>query len=497
MACGRDHAALHRTFNKLRNNFILPRASINQTSWAKLKALTLPHPDPKQHEAVLRYVERNVALPVKCVVIQVLFYYFYFSNWFDNVTRLKPAYNQILPQDFVFSTVRSLFIFYVLLNAVVAVLLIRMKHLPLRCVRNTAYCSSLLDALFLAALTVVTGGSGSILFWVFLGLILRNSISHPETLPQISLNLLTSACFVLGGTMEIVMRRVEVGLLDKTVRTALEQGPQEINAEPFLLRTFLLLLVAACCYGLQLLKERQRRIEEEARESELRQEQLHATGRLAAEIAHQLKNPLGIINNAAFTLQRTVKEGKTITQQIQIIREEVDRSDRILTELMGYARLNEGRVEKLDVVQEMETAIGQVFPDGARYETELFRDYANDLPALLAQRVHFSEILVNILQNAREALNGAGKIWISIKVDDHYSLRIDVQDNGPGIPPDKVTRIFEAYFTTKEKGSGLGLSIVKHNTEMYNGKVEVRSTEGQGTLFTVKLPSKTVIKFRK
>ncbi|MSU04973.1 MAG: HAMP domain-containing histidine kinase, partial [Pedosphaera sp.] len=96
-----------------------------------------------------------------------------------------------------------------------------------------------------------------------------------------------------------------------------------------------------------------------------------------------------------------------------------------------------------------------------------------------------------------EALNGVGKIWISIKVDDHYSLRIDVQDNGPGIPPDKVTRIFEAYFTTKEKGSGLGLSIVKHNTEMYNGKVEVRSTEGQGTLFTVKLPSKTVIKFRK
>ncbi len=470
---------------------------MNISSWVKLRALTLPRPDPRRLEAVLRYVERNVALPVKCVVIQVLFYYFYFSNWFDNVTRFKPSLNQILPQDFVFSTVRSLFLVYVILNIGVAVLMIRMKHLPLRWVQTTAYSSSLLDALFLAALTVVTGGSGSILFWVFVGLILRNSISHPETFSQISLNILTSACFVLGGTLEIVMRRAEIGLLDKTVRTALEQGPQEINAEPFLLRTFLLLLVAACCYGLQLLTERQRRIEEESRESALRQEQLHATGRLAAEIAHQLKNPLGIINNAAFTLQRTVKEGKTITQQIQIIREEVDRSDRILTELMGYARLNEGRVEKLDVIQEIESAITLVFPPGARYETELIRDFSTDLPALLAQRAHFSEILVNLLQNAREALDGKGKIWISIKVDEFYSLRLDIRDNGCGIPPDKVTRIFEAYFTTKAKGSGLGLSIVKHNTEMYNGTVAVSSIEGKGTLFTVKLPAKTVIRFRK
>src|SRR6185436_17346990 len=114
--------------------------------------------------------------------------------------------------------------------------------------------------------------------------------------------------------------------------------------------------------------------EAEAREFALRQEQLQATGRLAAEIAHQLKNPLGIINNAAFTLQRTVKEGKTITQQIQIIREEVDRSDRILTELMGYARLSEGKVEKLDITAELDRAITQVFPAAAKYEVTVLRD---------------------------------------------------------------------------------------------------------------------------
>src|SRR6185295_2680035 len=138
----------------------------------------------------------------------------------------------------------------------------------------------------------------------------------------------------------------------------------------------------------------QRRALAEAREFSLRQEQLQATGRLAAEIAHQLKNPLGIINNAAFTLQRTVKEGKKITQQIQIIREEVERSDRILTELMGYAQLSEGKVEKIDVTEELDRAIDRVFPLGAKYEVEIRRDYAPALPPLLLQRNHLSEVFV-------------------------------------------------------------------------------------------------------
>src|SRR6185436_10591248 len=146
--------------------------------------------------------------------------------------------------------------------------------------------------------------------------------------------------------------------------------------------------------------------EAEAREFALRQEQLQATGRLAAEIAHQLKNPLGIINNAAFTLQRTVKEGKTITQQIKIIREEIDRSDRILTELMGYARLSEGQVEKLDITEELDRAIDQVFPAGINYGVTVRRDYGAALPPLLAQRGHLSEVFVNLLQNSRDAMNG-------------------------------------------------------------------------------------------
>src|SRR6185436_3660910 len=176
--------------------------------------------------------------------------------------------------------------------------------------------------------------------------------------------------------------------------------------------------------------------EAEAREFALRQEQLQATGRLAAEIAHQLKNPLGIINNAAFTLQRTIKEGKKITQQIQIIREEVDRSDRILTELMGYAQLSEGKVEKIDVGQELDRAIERVFPPAAKYDVKIEREYAPALPPLLLQRNHLSEVFVNILQNAREALDGRGVVHVCTRFGENYSVLIIIRDEGPGIAAD-------------------------------------------------------------
>jgi len=258
-----------------------------------------------------------------------------------------------------------------------------------------------------------------------------------------------------------------------------------------------LLLMTFCCYGLQVLFDKQRRVNEEAVEFAQRQQQLQSAGRLAAEIAHQLKNPLGIINNAAFTLQRTVKEGKTITQQIQIIREEVERSDRIITELMGYARLVEGRVEKLDIAEELDQAILRVFPPAVKYEVKIHRDYSPALPPLLMQRMHLSEAFVNLLQNAREAMNGRGNIFVTARMGENYSVVISIADDGPGIPRDKIGQIFEPYFTTKEKGTGLGLAIVKHNTELYGGTVQLESELGKGTRFILQFPAKSVMKLRK
>jgi len=254
-------------------------------------------------------------------------------------------------------------------------------------------------------------------------------------------------------------------------------------------------LLTLCCYGAQVLIERQRIALEEASEFAAREGQLHSAGRLAAEFAHQIKNPLAIINNAAFSLQRSLRTGKgDSARQIEILQEEVARADRVITQITGYAQLSEGRVEKLEVVAELDRAIAQVFPPAVPTEIKIHREYATRFPPLLMQRGHLSEILVNLLLNAREALGQTGNVFVAAQCHRDYSVEISVRDDGPGVPPDKTERIFEAYFTTKEKGTGLGLAIVKHNVELYGGTVRVDSTLGKGATFTVTLPAKALPK---
>jgi two-component system NtrC family sensor kinase len=265
----------------------------------------------------------------------------------------------------------------------------------------------------------------------------------------------------------------------------------DIAPDQLLLPVSVLWLLTLCCYGAQVLSERQRQAMQEAAEFTAREGQLHSAGRLAAEFAHQIKNPLAIINNAAYSLRRSLGlNAGSAAQQIEIIQEEVARADKVITQIMGYAQLSEGRVEKLKVVEEIDRASEQVFPSAVPGGVKLKKKLTGPFPPLLMQRGHFAEILVNLLLNAREALGGRGNVSITAACNRDRALEIAIADDGPGIPPDKIGRIFEAYFTTKTKGTGLGLAIVKHNAELYGGTVRVESVLGKGAKFTVSLPAK-------
>jgi signal transduction histidine kinase len=260
----------------------------------------------------------------------------------------------------------------------------------------------------------------------------------------------------------------------------------------------LLLLMTVCSYGVQVLLVKQRQAEEEAREFAVREGQLRSAGRMAAEFVHQIKNPLAIINNAAFSLQRALKDGRdSAGEQVRIIQEEVERSDRIITQIMGYAQLSEGRVEKLEVVEELNAAIERVFPPGADYPIRVHRDIASSFPPLLMQRRHVNETFINILQNARDAMEGrAGNIYITARCRPDLSVEVTIRDDGPGIPPERHERVFEAYYTTKEKGTGLGLATVKHNVELYGGTVRLESELGKGACFVLLFPARSLINIK-
>lgn len=440
-------------------------------------------PTSDQMARRLLVVERDVVLPVKGVLVVILFTSFYFPGWFEDTSIVASVPLQIVQQ---------FFLLYLVFNVGVASILLFSRNLRYSAAQHIIFPSNFLDGLFLAALAAVTGGVDSPVYWMFVGLIVRNALSTPLATPQLGLNISASLCYLAAGILDIATYDA---WLDYDMPT---RGPLQVLLEPLALRMFVLWLLAACCYGVQvLLENEQRRAALQAAEFAARQEQLRSASRLSAEVAHQIKNPLSTINNVVFSLQRALQEGKPVhPKQLGIIRSEVERADAIITKLMGYAQLADAKVERLDLPAELDRAIHEVFPSGAKYETRIERHYAPHLPALLMQRAHLSEILVNVLLNAREATDGRGHVRIVASHDADESILVTISDNGPGIPPDRIERIFEPYFSTKEKGTGLGLSIVRHTVEMYGGSVRAESELGKGASLVLYFPTRTFMKLK-
>jgi signal transduction histidine kinase len=501
--------------------------------WQWLKTfpglLSTPRPEPARQAERIVAVQRRFVLPVRIGALAVALYFIFSSDWFNG----PPNTQTILVQ-----TLRGFFLVYIVCNTIAAAFFFSWKHFPPGLFQWVAFVLGLLDGLFVAGVILITDGSESIAFWIFPILIVLNAISIPLAMPQIVLNLLLCAFYIGASVLCADVGRYQIiqiwsvpghgpphppittnsAVAQTTTNpiTAQAHSPQPhhsfhydaspppqpdddaLPAESFLLHIFVLLLLTFCCYGIQALAERQRRELEEAREFAVRESQLHSAGRLAAEFAHQIKNPLAVIANAAFSLQRSLSENRnSAAQQIEIIQEEVARADRVVTQIMGYAELSEGRVEKLDVIPELERAVTQVFPSAVPTEIKVHRKYADYFPPLLMQRNHLAEIFVNLLSNARDVLGKGGNIFIKATCRADYTIEISIRDDGPGIPRDKMTRIFEAYYTTKIKGSGLGLAIVKHNVDLYGGNIQVKSEVGKGAEFVLIFPARAIVNIRK
>jgi len=403
----------------------------------------------------------------------LLVYYLYFSSWpeLDNVRWT------------LFQTIQWFFLLCLIVNTVIAVMLFRMDEFSIGVLREVVFSICLFDAVLLAMMTELTGGFESFLFWLFLGIQIRNAISMPVATTQIMANLCVSVIYLCAGAFDIIVARSVEEL-------------EGITVEPVMLRALLLVLMTAFCYALQVLIDKQRRMDSEEEEFDRRQSQLQASGRLAAEIAHQIKNPLGIINNTAFTLGKLTAGDQIIQKQVELVREEVNKADQVITKLMGYAQLTEGRLDKLDINDVLDFSITQVFPEGHKFGIRIRKNYGIALPPLLAQSLHISEVFVNILQNSREAVGENGEISIITSYGGNYTLSVVIEDNGPGISLNMMDKVFEPYLTTKEKGTGLGLAIVKHNTELYGGKVEVNSELGKYTRFNLLFPGRSAIRFQ-
>lgn len=223
-----------------------------------------------------------------------------------------------------------------------------------------------------------------------------------------------------------------------------------------------------------------------------RAQRLAALGRLASGLAHEIRNPLGIVRAAAQMLQGELGGDERHGEYTHVIQSEVDRVDRLIEQLLAYARprpLARGPVDLLDLA-ERAVALTRAYAGQHGVACEVTAN--GEVPLLEGDAELLHQVLVNLLINAVQATSPGGFVMICVtSVHDARTptIVLTVRDTGRGIPPDDLPRIFDPFFTSRDDGVGLGLSIVQQIVHEHGGTIDVTSEPGAGTAFVIRLPS--------
>ena len=237
-------------------------------------------------------------------------------------------------------------------------------------------------------------------------------------------------------------------------------------------------------------REKQLRAQSEAL---VRSERLAAIGRIAAQITHEIRNPLSAIGLNAEELgeqlraqNETPATKAAITASDAIVRE-VDRLATITEEYLRYARLPRPQPLRGDLSESVRDLLDFVAPELTAAGVTLTASLAPELPALPFDPGQIRQLLLNLIRNAREAMPGGGALSVSTRRAGE-SLLVEIKDAGPGIPPERLQRIFDPFFATKERGTGLGLALAQEIAQEHGGELTCVSAPGAGTAFTLRLP---------
>lgn len=246
----------------------------------------------------------------------------------------------------------------------------------------------------------------------------------------------------------------------------------------------------------QELEEANRRIAADANRQIVASEKLATIGQLSAGMAHDLRNPLGAIKNAAYMLnKRLVSDGvinDKLKRYIEIIDQQISRSNGTITELMTFANVKELELAETQVDQVLEDALEMMDKNENVTYSQHFEPGLNPV---MADQDQLQRVFLNLTNNAQEAMPDGGQLTINVRNVENF-VEITVTDTGEGISDENIDKIFDPLFTTKLKGTGLGLAVCQQIVERHGGTVSARRNEepSGGTIFEVKLPTADVMR---
>jgi PAS domain S-box-containing protein len=222
-----------------------------------------------------------------------------------------------------------------------------------------------------------------------------------------------------------------------------------------------------------------------------RSKQLAEIGELSAAIAHEIRNPLGAINTSVEVLRNSLQLSGEDHDLMNIIQEETRRLDRIVKDFLHFARLNRMRVTEVDLNQIIKETLF-LYKGTLQNDIQVEVDLCPDLPMLSGDEDHLRQVMINILINSVEAMPHNGVLTVkstALRIESLKSfVQILIQDTGLGIEQKYLNKIFKPFFSTKEKGVGMGLAICERIIHNHGGTIDVTSQVGKGTTFVLTLP---------
>ena len=239
---------------------------------------------------------------------------------------------------------------------------------------------------------------------------------------------------------------------------------------------------------------------EQIEERDRLRDRLAALGEMAAAIAHEVKNPLASIEVMAGVLKRQLSEQPESLETLNDIIKEAKMANAIVVEVLEFVRPIQLQVDRTSLADVLKDSITQAEGTRRRGAVSIRTDFAADVPELLADSHQLRQLFSNLLANAFEAVGGEGHVDIRMYLlpgeeqpdgtgeAETPQVVVEIRDNGPGIAPDDLERIFSPFFTTKPQGTGLGLAIVRKVVDAHDGRIDAVSAPGRGATFRVTLP---------